>query len=108
MVRFAMSRFVYRFVEIFPMGTLVVNVVACFLVGIFIELLDEKFAGNPLTRVFLTIGFCGGFSTFSTFSFETLELFRSQQYFYAFANIGLSVVLCLLFTYLGMVAAKFL
>lgn len=104
-VRFGISKLVFRFAPNFPLGTLIVNIIACFMVGLLIQFFREKNHNEILSYLFV-VGFCGGFSTFSTFGFETLELFRQQQYGFAFANVALSVVLCIVFTFLGIIFAK--
>jgi len=64
---------------------------------------NDKIQGNPNLKIFILTGICGGLSTFSTFSFETFELLKQQQYFWAGSNILLSLVLCLVifFTFIG-------
>lgn len=79
----------------FPFGTFVVNVVACFALGFIIGLAEHKQILSPTARLFLAVGFCGGFSTFSAFSSETLTLFQQghsiTSVLYAFGSISLCV-----------------
>ena len=86
----------------FPWGTLVVNVVACFALGWIIGLADHKHIISPSARLFWTVGFCGGFSTFSAFSNETLVLLQSGFTFYSLLYIVLSVLLCVAATFAGL------
>jgi fluoride exporter len=87
----------------FPWGTLIVNITGSFLIG-FISAATESphrwFAG-PEARLFLMVGICGGYTTFSAFSLRTLTLARSGEWLYAGTNIVSSVVLCLLAVWLG-------
>ena len=94
--------------SMFPMGTLVVNVVGSFVIGIVLQATTEKFSASPEVRLFLTTGFCGGLTTFSTFSFETLRLMEDQQWLAAGGNTLLNVVLCIGAAFLGVVAARLL
>ena len=88
----------------FPLATLFVNFTGSFLIGILAAaLLPEQ---NAL-RLFLVVGILGGFTTFSTFSQETLLLFNNGQTMHALANITLNITLCLLFVFLGFKAARF-
>ena len=89
----------------FPVGTLFVNVVGCFLIGIFIRQFMNIQAHNYM-RALLVVGFCGGFTTFSTFSMETVGLIEGGEYPRAFSYILLSVVLCLTATFAGMTAMR--
>ena len=90
----------------FPVGTLAVNVTGSFLLGVFLRYGLEAPALSPELRAFLTIGFCGGYTTFSTFSYETVALLENGQWgragLYAAASLGLS----LLATFLGLMAAR--
>jgi fluoride exporter len=76
----------------FPMATLLSNILSCILLAVVVGPLSDKI--GPGTRIFLVVGICGGFSTFSTFSFETVELMRSGNFLVALANILISVAVC--------------
>jgi CrcB protein len=92
----------------FPLGTLVVNVIGCFLIGFFYGIFMKYSDLSPAWRLVLTTGFCGGFTTFSTFSFENIALLRDSQYVFFFAYTGASLIAGLLFTLLGLMLAKVL
>ena len=99
--RYWLSNFVYKFLpENFPYGTLTVNIIGSIILGVVIYLFDSKELISPGLKLFLTIGFCGGFTTFSTFSLETINLFRDSQYMLATLNIFSSLILCLVAVYL--------
>lgn len=102
--RFLTSRYFQSlFLSAFPYGTFVVNVLGCFLVGI---IYGTSVKGNILNAewiLFLTVGFCGGFTTFSAFAGENLALLRDGNFFYFSIYAGLSVFLGLLATFLGSV-----
>ena len=80
----------------FPLGTLSANVLSCVVMGLALGLFSDKVLADPWLKAFVVIGFCGGFSTFSTFSYETLELFRNGQAWFAAANVLVSVGFCVL------------
>lgn len=92
-----------RMGQVFPLGTLVVNVTGCFVIGFIATLAapDGRLLVPSGVRQFLMIGVCGGYTTFSSFSLETLDLARDGQWLYAGANIAGSVVLCLVAVWLG-------
>jgi CrcB protein len=96
-----------RWGDAFPWGTLVVNVTGSFLIGCFATLTAPygRFAAPPSTRLFFMVGVCGGYTTFSSFSFQTLKLAEEGQWFRAGGNVLLSVILCLLAAWLGHVFA---
>jgi len=83
------------FKTIFPFGTLIANVLSCIALGLILVLFKDKIEQGDLVKAMLIMGFCGGFSTFSTFSFETVELLKSGNTYYAIANIVLNIALCL-------------
>ena len=85
----------------FPYGTLIVNILGCFLIGIIFSLSEKANLLSTELRMFLATGFCGGFTTFSTFSLENYGLLRDGQFFYVFMYVGLSVFVGFLATYLG-------
>jgi len=89
-----------HFGETFPWGTLVVNILGSFVVGF----ADALLAGTPV-RHFVMAGLCGGYTTFSAFSLQTLNLARSGDWLRAGANVGTSVVTCLISVWLGHIAA---
>lgn len=93
-----------RFVT-FPMGTLVINVLGSFVIGIVgaLALPEGRLTPNARTFAiqFVMVGICGGFTTFSSFSLQTFNLMREREWLYAGGNILLSVALCLIATFLG-------
>ena len=90
----------------FPFGTFGINIIACFIMGFIIGLVDHKLLLAPATRLFWAVGFCGGFSTFSAFSSETLTLFQQGQNSTLLLYILLSVVLCATATFGGLYIAE--
>ncbi|MBK6912156.1 MAG: fluoride efflux transporter CrcB [Ignavibacteriales bacterium] len=95
-LRYWMSNFVYNFLPAnFAYGTLSVNFFGSLLLGFIMFGLDAKELISPQLKLFLTIGLCGGFTTFSTFTFETFNLLKESQYLLASLNIVLNVFLCL-------------
>lgn len=91
----------------FPYGTLSVNILGCLLIGFLMSAFEERFVMNPLLRVFLTIGILGGFTTFSSFAYETMALIGEGSMGAALVNVVASVVICLGATWLGMTAGRF-
>ena len=102
-LRFGMSNAVYRMLgRDFPYGTLAVNVLGSLLMGFLYVVLLERLVISAEWRAALLIGLLGAFTTFSTFSFETVALFESGEPVKAITNIALSVFLCLAATWLGL------
>jgi CrcB protein len=91
----------------FPWGTIIVNVVGTFVIGLFFTLTgpDGRLLVSSTARQFVMVGVCGGYTTFSSFGLETLVLLQNGQFLHAGANILASVLLCLLAVWLGHMAA---
>ena len=105
--RFAMSHQVYQwFGRDFAWGTLSVNILGSFFMGLVAVLLVDKFSVSTELKAFIMVGFLGAFTTFSTFSFETLQYLQIGEISKAFFNMALSFSSCLLAVWLGFIAAK--
>ena len=88
-------------------GTLMVNILGCFLIGYLITSDFAKNISENFVKFFLIIGLLGSFTTFSAFSFEVVNLIISKKIFIAFIYISISIFVCILFSYLGMLINKF-
>jgi CrcB protein len=109
LLRFVISDFLYKYSSsLFPYGTLTVNVVGSFLLGLIIFYLDSLKLISAEMRLFLTIGLCGGLTTFSTFSYETVKLIQDSQYLIAGTNILLNVFVTILAVLLAAFISKLL
>lgn len=107
LVRFLFGKWVNSFHNSnFPFGTFIINIVACFVLGFIIGLADQKQILSPAIRLFLVVGFCGGFSTFSAFSSETLTLIQQGQNSTMLLYVLLSVVVCLIASFGGLLIAE--
>jgi CrcB protein len=107
--RFWFSGFVaQRIGETFPFGTILVNVTGSFAIGFFATLTspDGRVLVSPSFRQFFMIGVCGGYTTFSSFSLQTLNLANDGEWLYAGMNVVFSVILCLVAVWLGHLAAS--
>ena len=102
LARFWVSGGVYRLLgRAFPWGTLAANLIGSFLMGLLFVLFLERLATGPEVRSAVLVGFLGAFTTFSTFSIETLTLIQEGYPLRAALNIGVSVVVCVLACWLG-------
>jgi len=90
----------------FPYGTMLVNLIGCFLIGFFDTIFQERFLFSPILRVFLMAGFCGAFTTFSTFILETGNLIRDGEVLRAFLNVIFSVTLGFIVFRLGILLGE--
>lgn len=107
--RYWLSGAVYRFLPTdFPYGNLVVNILGSFLIGVLMVSFEQRFAVNSSLRVFLAIGILGGFTTFSSFSYETMALLRDAEMLRATINVAISILGCLSATYFGLLLGKIL
>ncbi|MCX7847494.1 MAG: fluoride efflux transporter CrcB [bacterium] len=91
-MRYSMSVLLQRYVESWPVGTLVVNVTGCFVLGVVIDWSERVAWLTPEMRLLFATGFCGGFTTMSSFVYELLEMVRSREYYYAMWYGGGTVV----------------
>ena len=93
--------------ETFPWGTFVVNLTGSFVIGLFGTLAgpEGRWFLPTDARIFLMVGLCGGYTTFSSFSYQTLNLARDGEWLWASANVAMSVIICLAAVWLGHVAA---
>ncbi len=107
--RFATAQFMQRFFQTtFPVGTLTVNIVGSLVIGILFGLSEYFTWLSPSMRMFLAVGFCGGFTTFSSFAYENISLLRDAQYFSFILYLGVSILAGLLAAWLGFVLIKYL
>ena len=100
-----------KFGATFPWGTLVINVIGSFIIGVIGALAVPEGRMDSQTRIFATqflmYGICGGYTTFSSFSFRTLQLLQERQWLYAGGNVILSVILCMIAVWLGYLLGSF-
>src|SRR5690349_21713006 len=96
-----------RIGETFPWGTILVNISGSFAIGLIATLTaqDSRFMLSPSLRTFLMVGFCGGYTTYSSFSLQTLNLARNGDWLRAGGNVLVTTALCLIAVWLGHVAA---
>ena len=100
--RFWLSTYASKHLPIFfPFGTLIVNLLGSFILGLMVFGWDEKGLINPTVKLFIGIGFCGGLTTFSTFSLETFNLIKNAEFLIA----GLNILVNVLFTFIGIYIA---
>jgi fluoride exporter len=107
LLRYGVNRWVAGLAtSAFPYGTFLVNITGCFLVG-FLVFYTERFGTNALNwRLFLVTGFCGGYTTFSSFSFENVQLMSNHQVFTVLLYTFGSIALGFLATYMGILSAR--
>jgi len=108
MARYGFGLFASRmWGDAFPWGTIIINIVGSFVIGFFgtLTLAQGRFPVSENLRLFVMVGICGGFTTFSSFSLQTLNLMRDGEWLAVGGNVVGSVVLCLLFVWLGAMLA---
>ena len=107
LARYYLSGWVYGLLgRSFPYGTLVVNVIGAYCIGLIMEFGLRSTVISDTLRLGLTVGFLGGLTTFSTFSYETFRLLEDGQFLPAFTNVLASVLVCLLCTWLGIITIR--
>lgn len=105
--RWIISRFAARAISpVFPYGTLFINVAGSFIVGFFMVWASERALIDPRWRLLVVVGFCGSFTTFSSFAFETMAYFEQGQYVLMCANFFSNNLLCLGAVLAGMALAR--
>ena len=108
MARYLSQRWITSiFPGAFPLGTFAVNFIGCFLIGIFWGLSYKNVQHSPAWNLFLMAGFCGGFTTFSAFTLESIGLLRQEKLFLFFFYLAASVVAGILATYAGIKLTRF-
>jgi len=109
LMRYWVNLAAYRsFSPSFPLGTLIVNVLGCFLIGLIFSLAEKSSLLSTNIRLFLMVGICGGFTTFSSFSIESINLLRAREIWFFFLNMGAQVFLGLAATVVGLLLGSFL
>jgi CrcB protein len=107
LTRYYLSGWVYSLLgRAFPYGTFAVNIIGAYMIGLIMELGLRSTLIPDTLRLGLTVGFLGGLTTFSTFSYETFSLLEDGRFLVAFVNILASVAVCLLFTWLGIITVR--
>ena len=107
--RYVLSRYAARLLgPVFPYGTLIINVLGSFIAGFFIVWTTERVLVDPRWRLLVVVGFCGGFTTFSSFAFETMAYFEQGQWMLMATNVFANNLLCLAAALAGMGLARVL
>jgi len=107
--RYVLSRYAARLLgPVFPYGTLIINALGSFIAGFFIVWTTERVLVDPRWRLLVVVGFCGGFTTFSSFAFETMAYFEQGQWMLMATNVLANNLLCLAAALAGMGLARVL
>jgi CrcB protein len=103
MMRYLASSWIQKLSHstVFPFGTMAVNIIGCLIIGLLGGFFEAKEAFSPALRAFLMVGILGGFTTFSSFEYETLHLLRNSEIFYAALNVTVQLISGLIFVFLG-------
>ena len=107
--RYLISKYVQNMTNSgFPIGTFMVNIIGCFIIGLLYGLFDRGNLMNTNLKLFLTVGFCGGFTTFSTFMGDNFQLIKAGNFFYCSVYMAASIICGYLFSFLGYSLIKLL
>ena len=107
--RYLMSRYAARLLgPVFPYGTLIINILGSMIVGFFVIWTTERVLADPRWRLLVVVGFCGSFTTFSSYAFETMAYFEQGQWLLMLTNIVSNNLLCLGGALAGMALARVL
>ena len=99
-VRYGISEIVKsNFKSVLPLATFFSNTISCIILALAVGYFSDKSGLSPALRLLIVVGFCGGFSTFSTFSFETIELIKAGNTLFAIANVLISITVCMAIIY---------
>lgn len=104
-LRYLVGGYFQQHIKSFPLGTLAVNLIGCFVIGMLAQLGESRNIFTNETRLFIFVGILGGFTTFSAFGNETINLMRNDQMMNALFNIGANVILGLFAVWLGRITA---
>ena len=108
-LRYILGRYAAKVLgPVFPYGTLIINIVGSFIVGWFMIWTTERVLVDPRWRLLIVVGFCGGFTTFSSYAFESMAYFQQGQWTLMTTNILANNVLCLVAAVAGMALARVL
>ena len=106
-LRYVISRLAAKeFGPVFPYGTLIINIVGSFIVGLFVIWTTERVLVDPRWRLLVVVGFCGSFTTFSSYAFESMSLFEQGQWGLMLANVFANNLFCLAGALAGMAVAR--
>lgn len=106
--RLLSQRGVQRMIDLsFPLGTFLINVIGSFIIGVVYALSERGNFLTPEIRLFLTVGFCGGFTTFSTFSYDNYNMISEKLWQYLVLNVGGSIFFGILAVYLGVATVRY-
>jgi len=95
-----------KFDTTFPIGTMAVNILGSFIIGLVYALSERGDILSPEWRLFLAVGLCGGFTTFSSLAYESFQMVKLEQFFFVALYMGLSLFLGLIATYLGIISVR--
>jgi fluoride exporter len=106
-LRFVIQVYVARLVSgAWPLGTFIINITGSFIIGVVFAFSEKGNLMSPEWRIFLAVGLCGGFTTFSTFSYDNLMLLKDNSFFYFLLNSGGSLIAGIIAVYLGIIITR--